>query len=167
MKYQVSVAGQTFEMEVLHHRLVQVNGQPLYVDLDQVGGLPLYSLSLDDEEYLVFVDEGQSDYEVEVEGRVYKVGVESQFPRLPARRSEGPGEGETCHVVTAPLAGHLISLPVAVGQGVEAGQVAAVIESMKMEMKLRFSRAGVVEVTHVESGQDVQRGDRLVTFRPE
>ena len=167
MKYQVSAGGQTFEIEVLHNRLVQVNGQSLYVDLDQVGGLPLYTLSLDDEQYLVFVDEGQEDYEVQVDGRVYRVGVENQFPRLQPRRSECPSEGRTCHVVRAPLAGHLISLPVTVGQGIEAGQVAAVIESMKMQMKLTFSQAGVVDATHAAPGQDVHQGDKLVTLRVE
>jgi biotin carboxyl carrier protein len=167
MKYQVSVAGQTFEVEVLHSRLVQVDGQSLYVDLDQVGGLPLYSLSLGDEEYLVFVDEGQNEYEVEVLGRVYRVGVESQFPLLPPRRSKCPGDGDTCLVVSAPLAGHLVSLPVTAGQWIEAGQVTAVVESMKMQMKLTSPQAGVVEAVHVLPGQDVGQGDKLITIRSE
>jgi biotin carboxyl carrier protein len=167
MKYRVSVAGQTFEIEVRHSRLVLVNGHSLYVDLDQVGGLPLYSLSLDNEEYLVFVDEGQKDYEVEVAGRVYRVEVERQFPRLTRHRSECPGDGTTCLVVGAPLAGHLVSLPVAVGQRVGAGQVAAVVESMKMQMRLRFPQAGVIEAVHAVPGQDVRQGERLVTIQTE
>jgi biotin carboxyl carrier protein len=167
VKYQVSVAGQSFEIDVLHSRLVQVGGRSLYVDLDQVGGLPLYNLTLDDEEYLVFVDDGLNEYEVEVEGRVYRVGVESQQTRLPPRSSKRHGYGKTCLVVRAPLAGHLISVPVAVGQRIAAGQVAAVIESMKMQMKLKSPQAGVVEVTHVVPGQAVRQGDELVTMRPE
>jgi 3-methylcrotonyl-CoA carboxylase alpha subunit len=167
MKYRVSVAGQTFEIEVLHSRLVQVNGRRLYVNLDQVGGLPLYSLSLDDEEYLVFVEDGQQEYQVEVRGRVYPVDVESQLPRLLPCRSTCSEDGQACLVVSAPLAGHLVSLPVGVGERLEAGQVVAVVESMKMQMKLTCPQAGVVEAVHALAGQDVGQGDRLVTIQPE
>ena len=41
MKYSVSAAGQSFEIEVDPNHLVRVNGQPVYVDLEQVGGLPV------------------------------------------------------------------------------------------------------------------------------
>ncbi len=59
MKYEVTVAGRIFEIEVRHNRLVEADGRPLYVDLEQVGGLPVYSLTLDDMGYVVFVEEGQ------------------------------------------------------------------------------------------------------------
>jgi len=53
VNYRVTVAGHSFDIEVEHDRLVRVNGQPLYLELEQVSGLPLYSLGLDDEGYLV------------------------------------------------------------------------------------------------------------------
>jgi biotin carboxyl carrier protein len=165
VKYQVTVAGRTFDIEVLHSRLVRVNGRSLYVDLDQVGGLPIYSLTLDDAEYVVFVDEGQQDYQVEVGGRVYDVGVESQFPRLEPRRSASPGDSGTCLTVSAPLAGCVISVPVRAGEWVEAGQLVAVVESMKMQMKVTSPQPGVVEMVHGLPGQDVAQGDKLVTLR--
>ena len=53
MKYRVTAAGQTYEIEVEPNHLVRVNGRPVYVDLEQVGGLPVYTLALDDAEKLV------------------------------------------------------------------------------------------------------------------
>ncbi len=165
MKYQATVAGQTFEIEVLHSRLVRVNGRSLYVDLDQLGGLPVYSLMLDDAEYLVFVEDGQKDYRVEVQGRIYQVDVENQLPRLASHQFEcSSGSGE-CSVVSTPLAGCLVSLLVEVGECVGAGQVVAVVESMKMQMRLTSPQNGVVEAVHRLPGQDVGQGDSLVTLR--
>jgi biotin carboxyl carrier protein len=165
MKYKVTVSGQTFEIEVFHNRLVQVDGRRLYVELDQLGGLPVYSLVLDEVEHLVFVEQGQQEYLVEVQGRTYKVDVENQLPRLDPRSSECQSESETLLVVSAPLAGCLVSLPVDVGEAVDAGQVVAVVESMKMQMRLPSPRCGVVEMVHGLPGQDVGQGDKLVTLR--
>jgi biotin carboxyl carrier protein len=166
VKYQVSVDGQPFEIEIDHDWLVRVNGRPLYIDLEQVGGLPLYSLALEDEGYVVFVEEAQGEYRVEVGGQIYPVEVQSQRPRL----TPGPGEcgsdkGE-CEAVRAPLAGNLVSLPVSVGDRVEAGQVVAIVESMKMKMELRTAQAGRVETLYGPTGRSVDQGEDLVILAP-
>lgn len=165
MKYEVTVAGRTFEIEVRHNRLVEADGRPLYVDLEQVGGLPVYSLTLDDMGYVVFVEEGQEQYRVEIQGQVYPVEVVSQRPRLATHQPDCPaGDGE-CLVVSAPLAGRLIDLDVAVGDWVEAGQIVAVLESMKMKLELKASQAGVVEAVHGPPQRDVSQGEKLITIR--
>lgn len=165
MKYQVTVAGRTFEIEVENEHLVRVNGHPLYVDLEQVGGLPLYSLGLDNAGYLVFVEEGEEEYRVEVQGQDHAVQVQKQRPSLHTRRVECANDGGQCMLISAPLAGHLVSRPVATGDRVEAGQVVAVVESMKMQMELKAPQAGIVEVVHESPGQDVSQGQELVTLR--
>jgi biotin carboxyl carrier protein len=165
MRYCVTVAGRTFDVEVDHDQLVRVNGLPLYVDFEQIGGLPVYSLALDDAGYVVFVEERQKDYRVEVQGRVYPVEVQSQQPRLASRTaacSDGRGR---CLVIRAPLAGSLISLPVTVNTTVKAGQVVAVVESMKMKMDLKSPQTGVVEMVCGQPDQDVSQGEPLVTIR--
>jgi len=161
----VTVAGRSFDIEVDHDRLVRVNGQPLYVDLEQVGGLPVYSLALDDEGYMLFIEEGQEQYRVEVQGHVYPVAVERDRPQLPARRVEC-AEGTECLVIQAPLAGRLLALRVAAGDWIEAGQGVAVVESMKMQMEIKAPQAGVVEAVHGPPGRDVSQGEALVVLRP-
>ena len=167
MKYRVTVAGRSFEIEVDHERLVRVDGRPLYVDLEQVGGLPIYSLALDDTGYVLFVDKGQGEYQVEVQGQIYPVEVRPQRPQLAPRPVECPGDGEACLIVSAPLAGRLVSLPVVVGERVGAGQVLARVESMKMQMELKAPRPGVVEMVHKQPELGVGQGEALVTLRTE
>jgi biotin carboxyl carrier protein len=170
MKYTVTVAERSYEIEVDHDRLVWVDGRPLYVDLEQVGGLPVYSLALDDNGYVLFVDEGQdgspsmTTYEVEVQGQIYPVAVQLQRPKL-SRQIECSGEGGECLVVCAPLAGRLLSLPVSVGDRVDEGQVVAIVESMKMKMELRAPCPGVVEEVNGAPEQDVSQGEELVFLR--
>jgi biotin carboxyl carrier protein len=165
MKYEVTVAGQVFEIEVRHNRLVEANGRPLYVDLEQVGGLPVYSLTLDDMGYVVFVEEGQGRYQVEVQGKVFPVEVVSQRPRLTVAQADCPsGEGK-CMAVSAPLAGRLIDISVGVGDRVDAGQTVAVVEAMKMKMEIKASQAGAVEAVHGSPERDVSQGEKLITIR--
>jgi biotin carboxyl carrier protein len=164
VRYTVTVKGRSFDIEVDHDRLVRVDGRSLYVELEQVGGLPLYSLALDDEGFVVFVEEGLEDYRVEVQGEVYPVQVQHQRPELSARPAACDGEG-ACQVVCAPLAGNLVSLPVAVGQRVEARETVAVVESMKMQMELRAPQSGVVEQVNGPAGRKVGQGEDLVVLR--
>jgi biotin carboxyl carrier protein len=165
MKFQVTVAGRSFDIEVDHDQLVRVDGRPLYVDLEQVGGLPVYSLALDDDGYVVFVEEGQTEYHVEVKGQVFPVDVRPQRPQLTRRKAACSDGREACLVIRAPLAGTLVSLPVAIGDAVEAGQVIAVVESMKMQMELKAPQPGLIEAIEASPGQDVGQGETLVTIR--
>jgi biotin carboxyl carrier protein len=164
MKYRASVGDRSFEIEIDHERLVRVNGQPLYVELEQVGGLPVYSLSLDDTGYVVCVEEGRDEYRVEVRGQVHPIVVELQRPRLAPKESDCREINE-CAVISAPLAGHLLSLPVKAGDEVERGQVLAVVESMKMQMGLRAPHSGVVETVHGPPARPVERGETLVVLQ--
>jgi biotin carboxyl carrier protein len=166
VKYTATVAGRSFELEVDHDRLVWVDGRPLYVEMEQVGGLPVYSLALDDEGYVLFVERGQEDYLVEVQGQLYPVEVQLQRPRLEPQRVYCADGDDVCLTVCAPLAGRLASLCVSVGDLVEAGQVVAVVESMKMQIEVRTPEAGVVEAANGPSERDVDQGEELVSLRP-
>jgi biotin carboxyl carrier protein len=165
MRYQVTVAGRSFDIEVDHERLVRVNGQPLYVDLEQVGGLPVYSLTSDQDGYVVFVEKGQEEYLVEVEGRLFPVDVQRKHLQLGSEQVRCSADGPDCHVVSAPLAGRLVELPHRVGDRVQRDQVVAVIESMKMQMELKAPQAGVVEAVHGPPDREVRRGEELVVLR--
>jgi biotin carboxyl carrier protein len=165
MRYRVTVEGRSFDIEVDHDRLVRVNGHSLYVELEQVGGLPLYSLTLDDEGYVVFVEQGLDEYRVVVQGEIYPVEVQRQRPQLTARQAEC-ADGEKCLVIRAPLAGNLVSLLAATGQRIEARQPVAIVESMKMQMELKAPEVGVVEEVHGPPGRRVSQGEPLVVLRP-
>jgi biotin carboxyl carrier protein len=166
MKFDVNVSGRSLEIEVDHERLVWVNGQPLYVELEQVGGLPVYSLALDENAHVLFVEKGQSQYKVEVRGQAHPVEVKLHRTHPPRQQIECPGEAD-CFAIRVPLAGRLLSLPVEVGDHVKAGQAVAVVESMKMQMELRAPVEGFVELVHGPPGRDVGQREELVILRPE
>ncbi len=165
MVYRVTVGSRCFEVEVDRDYLVRVDGQPTYVRLEQVAGLPVYALGLDGAGYILFLQEGQTGYEVDIGDRNYAVAVEAERPRLCPPRSNGSGDGEGEIVLRAPLPGRLVALPVPLGEGIEAGGVAAVVETMKMQMEIKAPRAGVVEAAYGPAGRTVAQGEELVRIR--
>ncbi len=167
MKFTVHVARRTYEIEVDHDHLVRVNGHPVYVDLEQIGTLPIFAVALEDTSYLAFVEQVEGTYRVEVAGRVYPTEVQVGRPALPRpdiQRREGDNG---CLEVRAPLPGKLVSIPLSAGERVEAGQTVAVVESMKMQMELKAPRSGVVLAVHGPEGRVVAQDESLVALQEE
>ena len=106
---------------------------------------------------------------VEVEGRRYDVvlrlpasaGAEEARERIRARMSGGAGAAAEGAIVS-PMQGTVLQLEVAEGDTVEAGQVVAVVEAMKMENEVQSLHAGTVAAVHVQAGQGVQAGQTLI-----
>jgi biotin carboxyl carrier protein len=67
-------------------------------------------------------------------------------------------------VVTAPMPGRVVRIPVSPGDAVETGAPLIVIEAMKMENELRALHAARVAAVHVRPGDTVERGAKLVSF---
>jgi biotin carboxyl carrier protein len=83
----------------------------------------------------------------------------------PVERSLQAQVGED--TVTAPMPGTVVSIAVAPGDEVHAGQVLVTIESMKMQSEMTASRDGRVERVHREVGETFDRGDALISLEPE
>jgi acetyl-CoA/propionyl-CoA carboxylase biotin carboxyl carrier protein len=106
---------------------------------------------------------------VEVDGRRYDVtlrlpsagGAEEALERIRARQSGGAGSAAEGAIVS-PMQGTVLALEVAEGDQVEAGQVVAVVEAMKMENEVTAVHAGTVAAVHVQAGQGVQAGQALL-----
>ncbi|HET8607640.1 MAG TPA: acetyl-CoA carboxylase biotin carboxylase subunit [Gaiellaceae bacterium] len=101
----------------------------------------------------------------EVDGRRYEVKLlepEPAYRTLARRRRErvaaGGGAGAAQDVVVSPMQGTVLSVAVAEGDEVEAGQVVCVVEAMKMENEVHAHRAGVVEGLSVAPGEPVKTG---------
>ena len=78
-------------------------------------------------------------------------------------RVREPAIEETLHpaaegTLKAPMPGLVISVDVAAGDTVEAGQALVVVESMKMELSLTSPAAGTVERLEVATGDRVKQG---------
>ena len=66
--------------------------------------------------------------------------------------------------VKCPLPGTVLSVKVAVGDTVAAGQTLVVLEAMKMENNIDADRAGVVKQILVQQGATVMEGDVLIVI---
>jgi geranyl-CoA carboxylase alpha subunit len=64
--------------------------------------------------------------------------------------------------VRAPMAGRVLSVPVAVGDTVDEDTVVVIIEAMKLETRLRAEKAGVVVAVQVAVADTVSAGQILV-----
>lgn len=82
-------------------------------------------------------------------------------PAAPASAPAAAGTGST---VTSPLPGVIIGISVAVGDKVAAGQTVATLEAMKMENAIEAETAGTVTAIHVQKGDSVLEGAKIVTI---
>lgn len=62
----------------------------------------------------------------------------------------------------APMPGQVRSVNVSVGDVVKKGQTLAVIETMKMEIRIQALKDGAVKIVHVTQGQTVEREQILI-----
>jgi acetyl-CoA/propionyl-CoA carboxylase biotin carboxyl carrier protein len=102
---------------------------------------------------------------VEVDGRHFEVRLsepEPEWRALAQRRRErahpGGGGAGGSDAVVSPMQGTVLSVAVADGDAVEAGQVICIVEAMKMENEVHAHRAGAVGNLSVEPGQPVTNG---------
>lgn len=75
--------------------------------------------------------------------------------------SETEDASKDC-TLRAPIPGTIIELKVQVGDIVHDGDVALVLEAMKMESDIHFNQKGRVSRIHVAKGESVQEGDSLI-----
>lgn len=83
------------------------------------------------------------------------------IPRFSVPEPEIPGGA-----IAAPMPGKVIELRVGVGDTVEAGQVVAVLEAMKMENHLRAAEHGTVTEIRTAVGDQVEKDALLMVIDP-
>ena len=80
--------------------------------------------------------------------------VEVNTNAAPAKKGAGS--------ILAPLQGTVQTIKVKVGDSVNAGDVVAIIEAMKMENDIPAAASGKVTAIHVSNGSKVAAGDVLL-----
>ncbi len=107
---------------------------------------------------------------VEVDGRRFQVRIlepEQPWRELARRRRERVRAGRAGgnDAIVSPMQGTVLSVAVADGDPVEAGQVICIVEAMKMENEVRAPHAGTVAELSVEAGQPVTTGQVICVLR--
>ena len=108
---------------------------------------------------------------VEVDGRRYDVRTrvpEPPYAELARRRHQRKhraGTGATADAIVSPMQGTVLTVEVAEGDQVSAGQVVCIVEAMKMENEIVAHRDGVVTGLTVGPGQPVTTGQVICVVR--
>ncbi|MGI5128542.1 carboxyl transferase domain-containing protein [Pseudonocardia sp. CA-107938] len=148
----VRAGGQSYRMRVAQSRgdryHVEVDGAPVDVDVERTGRFER-KLTVGGEPFAVLSVPQGSDYLVEVDGAVHRIS------------------GGEAGMVRAPAPAMVIAIPVAEGDTVEAGDVVAVVESMKLETALRAPVSGRVREILVAANTQVDGGTKLVRLEPD
>jgi 3-methylcrotonyl-CoA carboxylase alpha subunit len=76
-------------------------------------------------------------------------------------------QADSSDALIAPMPGLVQQVLVAAGAQVEAGQVLAILEAMKMEHSLKAPRAAVIASVAVSAGAQVSDGQLLIQLEPE
>ena len=74
---------------------------------------------------------------------------------------------ETSGELRAPMMGMILKVNVAIGDRIKAGDVAAILESMKMELRITSETDGVVTAVNCRAGETVERNAIVVVVEPD
>ena len=120
-----------------------------------VPGIPVWAGTIDGAPVAMHVRALPNGFELAYRGIEVKAFVfterEARYARLmPVKKLSDTGKAVRC-----PMPGLVVSLAVAEGQEVKAGETLAVVEAMKMENILRAERDGTIKKIRVKKGDSV------------
>jgi propionyl-CoA carboxylase alpha chain len=146
------------------HEEILVDGTTARMNTDWAPGMRLCRATIDDESVCVQVERTAAGYRLAMGGVVAELLVLSQraielFALMPAKESAGASR-----FLLAPMPGLLVSVAVASGDEVDAGQELAVVEAMKMENVLRAREARTVVSVLVSPGESVSVDQPIIEF---
>ncbi len=142
MKYEVTVAGKTYQVEI-----EDLNARPILARVDG-------------EVFEVYPAGSAQTSVVQPRGSGIPLSGAKTVPITEA----GSRSGLSGNTVFAPLPGNVTEVFVQPGDQVETGQVILIIEAMKMKNSIRSTRSGKVAEVLVSAGQTVAHKQALLNF---
>jgi propionyl-CoA carboxylase alpha chain len=103
-------------------------------------------------------------FRLQYQGATEEVHVRSPRAHALAAHMRPKPKRDTSRLVVSPMPGTLVSLAVAPGDAVEAGQEVAVVEAMKMQNVLRAPRKGVIKAVPRKTGDTLAVDQVIMEF---
>jgi propionyl-CoA carboxylase alpha chain len=145
--------------------VIEIEGRKLHLeDVDWRPGQASFRASLDGEAFTAEVKPAAEGFVIRHRATTLHALVLTDrsaelHEKLPPKKA-----ADTSKMVLSPMPGLVVSLDVAVGQEVRAGEAVAVIEAMKMQNIIRAERDGVVKAVNAAAGDSVAADEVLVEF---
>lgn len=150
--YQVNITDDrsTVDGETVVAKVVRLNRNGLHMIVRGKQALELFLSTLDDDTYQMVMSGG----------RRIVTRISSHL------RKHIKSAAAECRdlILAAPMPGLVVDVRVREGDVIEADTTLVVLESMKMQMQLRSSRAGKISRVNVQSGSQVEKGSVLIQF---
>ncbi len=134
---------------------VLVDGRPVELSMEYTPGDRLVQAEVDGEGIAVKIEPTRTGLKLTSRGAIHKVAI------LPARIAHLASHmleklpPDLSKFLICPMPGLLVSLNVAEGDKVEAGQPLAVVEAMKMENILRAEKSATVKKVNAKEGESL------------
>ncbi len=155
--YRITIGENEYEIEVTEEG-VRINGEEVKADLFKLNDAGLFLLNHGEEKLeLHLTSDGDNTYMITADGQQIEAQVETDQGQK-RRKIMLPDSKE----LAAPIPGIVLEIQVAVGDTVEEGQVACILESMKMQMVIKVPVAGRVAEINIAPNQNVAKGDILL-----
>ncbi|MCY3752989.1 MAG: biotin/lipoyl-binding protein, partial [Alphaproteobacteria bacterium] len=143
---------------------LEIDGEPARLEGARPPGGTPFEGRFDGGAVSVRVEEDGAGWLLSFRGAQAKVRAVSprvaEFARLMPKKAPP----DTSKVLLSPMPGLLVSLAVAEGEEVEAGQALAVVEAMKMENVLRAERPGRVKSIPTAAGDNLAADQPILYF---
>jgi propionyl-CoA carboxylase alpha chain len=153
-KWQVSIAGRAFKVK-LGRKHIKVDGEKVDVALEYTPGDRLVIADIDGAELAVKLRKTRTGWQMTTRGRKHDVRVLPWHVAPLAAHMIEKIPPDLSKFLICPMPGLLVSLHVAAGDKVEAGQPLATVEAMKMENILRAEKSGVVAKVNAAQGDSL------------
>jgi biotin carboxyl carrier protein len=166
LKYFITIGERVHEVDLvrrLGELIVTVNGEPMdlkYSEADRHGQV---TLQHDDRSFGASIEGSDSEVSITLAGHSYQMQIEDEREHAAhvAERAASKGGG----TLKAVMPGVVVETLVAVGDEVGEGQPLLILEAMKMQNEILASGPGIVARFHVEPGQAVAAGEKLVDLK--
>jgi acetyl/propionyl-CoA carboxylase alpha subunit len=163
-RYYATIRGVEYVIEINSENKVTINGTPRSIDYQSLKQGSSCSLLVDGKLYEPMVYEENGGWEIIIKGNRYTVQIEDERERLLRLASGGASHQQGRYILTSPMPGLVIDIPVKEGDQVSAGDVLVILESMKMQNELTAPRDGIVTQIQASVNDNVERKENLMTL---
>ena len=155
--YYVSIGKNEYQVEI-SKEYSKINGESIQAALVELGERGLYLLKKGAWKRQMHVQpQGNNQYSMNANGKCATVKVE-RSNGLARKKTNKASAGD----LKAPISGIVVKVNVKEGDKIAEGDVALVLESMKMQMLMRAPVGGIVQSVHVSLGSQLAKGDLMV-----
>ncbi len=165
---EVKIRDKTYRVEIIRrdkNKLeVMVDDRHYNLDLLKVEN-DIYSVLNDGKSYNLEVVSGKTIRNVSVSFECMAFEVEILDPQAKYflnRKKCVAGDGN--NVISSPMPGKVVRIPVKEGETVEAGTTVIIISAMKMESEYKASKEGKIKKIHVSEGDVIEGNQALIVI---